>query len=216
MVNTTSADSRSAGNELNLLGSYLTQQAQASPWGAVNNTAAGGVNNMASAIAGGTSPLSQTPNWQTTQNQVEQTYDQSANLNNAQNINSQQQALAAMMGQSGMTGSTFNQSGQVGLQNLSALLGAQANEQGLTAGLAAGSSLRNEASTDYLNALQGLNTVSNTSLNQTQQPLQTGINAISAGGNAILGQANQEASSNPLGSILGMLGQAGGAYLAAP
>lgn len=215
MINTNSADSRSVGNELNLLGSSLVEQAQTSPWAGVNTTAAGGLGTMATSLANGSSPLSQTPNWQTVQNQVEQTYDQSANLNNAQNINSQQKALAAMMGQSGMTGSTFNQSGQVGLQNLSAILGANANEQGLTAGLAAGQGIRQEGATDYLNALQGLNTIGTNSLNQTQQPLQTGINTMTSGGNAILGQANTPSNSS-LGGILGMLGQLGGAYLSSP
>lgn len=185
------------GNLLADLGINAGQQAATSPYNAVNNTVAGGLGNAATGLAGylttgsGT-PLGQTPNWQTVQNQVEQTYDQSADLNNAQNIAAQQQALAASMGASGLTGSTFNESGNVGLQNLSALLGAQANEQGLAAGLQEGQSLRNESTQDYLSGLGALGSIGQTAFNQINPT--TASNILSQAGGAFGGQAGTNAS----------------------
>jgi hypothetical protein len=135
------------------------------------------------------SALSQTPDWQTAGAEVRKAYGDTANVATAQNLNAGQQALAASMAQRGLTGSSINNSGMVGLQNLASIQGAQANAQGLVASQAEEQSLRNEGATNAVTASNLQQTAAEDAISQAQA--QQALNASLRGEQT--GQVQQDA-----------------------
>ena len=102
-----------------------------------------------------------TPDPQAVGAQVQQAYADAGNIATAQNLALDNGALQSAMAQRGLTGSTFNNSAQVGLQNASALQGGQNNLAGLMASLQASQAADSEQSGNFYNALGGLAGVQN-------------------------------------------------------
>ena len=242
IANVGNADARYYGNQLASLGglegqNIVSNGAQGLNT-AVNTRLSAPVSNIASYLSNTGTSAYATPaaptlpgsgitpatDWQTVQNQVQQAIGGQANVNNAQQLSADQQALNANMAARGMTGSNVAQSGQVGLQNLASILGAQANAQGLQAGITAGQTQMNQQNTQYQQALNTIMQQYGLSAEAAQQMLQsytsalgslgsigqTGYNEaqltpagnlIAQGGNLVAGQQAQEATSSPLGEI---------------
>src|ERR1035437_3347664 len=113
---TCNADALGIGNLIGGLGATQANQIGASGAYPLQQQANQDLFNTTGALQGlvsGGDGIAPATDWQTVQSQVENAYKQMGNLNNAQQINADQQTLASGMGQRGLTGSTFNQSGQV-------------------------------------------------------------------------------------------------------
>ena len=214
LFNTTgNPDMRGYGNLLGGLGTTAIDQigeSGAYPLQQQANAGLATTTNALQSLLGSGSGIAPATPWQTVENEVTQAYDQAGNINNAQQIAGDQQTLAAGMGQRGLTGSTFNQSGQVGLQNLQALLGGQTNAQGLQAGITAGQTQMNQQDTQYqqqlnsmLAGLTGLSNVSNLGANQSN--LSGASNILAQAGDLVGNQQAQEIQSNPWNQITQLL-----------
>lgn len=238
-------DSRAVGNALTQLGALQGQNILGSGAQAIQDQANAGmsapINSLSAYLSSmGTSAFAipQAPtlptsaqygiadptDWQSVQSQVQSAVGAQANLGNAQQLQADRQALTANMAGRGMTGSSIDTSGQVGLQNLQSILGAQANAQGLQAGITAGQTQLGVQNQQYQQMLNTLTQQYGLSAEQAQQMLstyQSGLgdlsslsglgynqanlgqasNIISQGGNLIAGQQAQEISSSPVGQI---------------
>ena len=220
-------DARGYGNLIGGLGTQQANQIDASGAYPLQQQANSGLGTTTSALTNlvsSGSGIAPATDWQTVQDQVTKALANTGNINNAQTINSDQQALTSGMAQRGMTGSSFDQSGQVGLQNLSAILNGQNQASALQGGITAGQTQMNQQDTQYqqqlntiLSALSGLSGVSN--LGATQSNLSGATNILGQGGNLVENQQAQEIQSNPwniITSALTGLGQDAATWLAAP